>query len=126
MATIGASVIIQGDISSREDLQIDGRVQGHILTREAALTIGPSATIEADVRAARVTVLGAVQGHISASERIELGISAVVNGTLSANVVVLADGARFNGRIDMDRRTIAAKVAQYRESQRNVASSDGG
>jgi cytoskeletal protein CcmA (bactofilin family) len=40
-----------------------------------------------------------------------------VTGNLSANQIVIEEGATFNGRIDMDRRTIAAKVAQYKAAQ---------
>lgn len=114
MATIGASVVIQGEVSSQEDLRIDGRVHGQVTVRESALTIGTTANVEADLRGTQVTVLGTVRGNISAADRIELGGSARVTGALSANHVVIADGALFNGRIDMDRRTISAKVAQYR------------
>jgi cytoskeletal protein CcmA (bactofilin family) len=59
-------------------------------------------------------VLGTVNGNVAATERIELGESANVTGSLSADRVVLVEGARFNGRIDMDRRTITTKVAQYK------------
>jgi cytoskeletal protein CcmA (bactofilin family) len=81
------------------------------------LTIGERAQIQADVRGARVVVRGLVSGAISASERIELTATATVDGSLSANRVVVADGAQFNGRIDMDQRTIAARVAHYKASQ---------
>lgn len=118
MTLIGPSIVIDGEVSSTEPLQIDGRVHGQIVARDAALTIGQSAVIDADVRGARIIVLGNVKGNISATERIELGASADVKGTLSANAVVLIDGARFNGSIDMGQRTIAAKVAQYRDAQR--------
>lgn len=121
MVNIGASIVIQGEVSSEENLQIDGRVKGEIVTRDGTLTIGPSAQIDADVRGARVTVLGRVRGNISASERIELGTSADVSGSLSANFVVLADGARFNGRIDMGRRTITNSVATFQREAREDA-----
>ncbi len=112
--TIGRSVIIQGELTSDEDLLVDGQVHGHIHLRSAELTVGPTARIEADVRGVRIVILGTVKGNVSASERIELGVAANVTGSLSANQIVIDEGARFNGRIDMDRRTIQAKVAQYR------------
>lgn len=117
MTHIGPSIVVEGELTSSEPLQINGRVRGHIVTREAELTIGPTASVDAEVRGARIVVLGHVQGNISATERIELGASADVKGSLSANLVVIVDGACFNGRIDMDQRTIAAKVAEYRASQ---------
>lgn len=117
MTTIGPSIAIQGELSSTESLRVDGHVRGHIVLREAELTIGQSARVDADVRGVRVLILGTVNGNVSASERIELGASANVTGGLTANRVVIVEGARFSGRIDMDRRTIAAKIAQYRADQ---------
>ena len=117
MNTIGRNLVITGEITSDEDLTIDGHVRGHVSVRNAVLTIGQHAHIEADVRGARVVVLGRVQGGISASERIELGATADVRGTLSANQIVMADGARVQGGIDMAQRTIAAKVAKFKAGQ---------
>ena len=114
MNHMGASIVVDGELTASEPLQLNGHLRGHIVAREAELVIGPSAVVEADVRGVRVTVLGRLRGNITATERIELGASADVAGSLSANVVVLADGARFDGRIDMAERTIAAKVAEYR------------
>ena len=96
---------------------MDGHVRGDIVLREAELTIGQTARVDADVRALRVLILGTLNGNVTATERIELGASANVTGGLTANTVVIVDGARFTGRIDMDRRTIAVKIAQYRADQ---------
>jgi cytoskeletal protein CcmA (bactofilin family) len=117
MTTIGSTLIITGEITSSEDVTVDGRVDGQVLVRDAALTVGERAQVNADVRSARVTVRGHVSGVIAATERIELTATATVEGSLSANRVVVADGAQFNGRIDMDQRTIAARVAQFKATQ---------
>ena len=117
MTNIGPSITIDGELSSTESLRLDGCVRGDIVTRDAELTIGQSAKVDADIRALRVLILGTVNGNVTASERIELGASANVTGGLTANRVVIVDGARFTGRVDMDRRTIAAKIAQYKETQ---------
>ena len=117
MTNIGPTLVITGELTSDEDISIGGRVTGPMVIRTGTLTVVASGRIEGDVRAARVVVLGTVDGSIAASERIELQASAVVSGSLSANHVVIADGATFNGRIDMDQRTIATKVAQYKAAQ---------
>jgi cytoskeletal protein CcmA (bactofilin family) len=117
MTNIGPSVIIDGELSSTEDLRLDGHVRGDIVMRDADLTVGQSARVDADIRGVRVLILGTVSGNVTATERIELGASANVTGGLSANKVVIVDGARFSGRVDMDRRTIAAKIAQYKADQ---------
>ena len=117
MSTIGPRLVIDGEVSVDEDLTIEGRVTGAVFVRGASLTIAASARLAADVRATRVLVNGHVQGAISATERIELGPSASVEGSLSAERIAITDGARFNGHIDMGRRTIAALVAEYRAGQ---------
>ena len=117
MTHIGRSVIIDGEFISDEDLQIDGTVKGDVQIRDATLTIGEPANVEADIHGARVVVHGTVRGSITASVRIELGPGARVVGNLSADQVVIADGARFDGHIDLARRTVALKMAQYKASQ---------
>ena len=117
MTTIGPSLVITGEVTSEEDLTIHGRIRGPIGIRAGTLTVGEGARLESDIRGVRITVHGSVQGAISATERIELQPTAVVSGSLSANQVVIADAATFNGRIDMDQRTIAAKVARFKAGQ---------
>ena len=101
MTHIGKSVVFDGELTSDEDLKFDGTLKGHLHVRDATLTIGDGATVEANIRAKQVIVLGTVQGSIAAGERI----------------VVIADGARFTGSVDMGRRTIATKMAQYKAGQ---------
>lgn len=117
MTHIGASIVITGELVSDEDIVIDGQLQGHIHVRDATVTIGEHARVEADVRGARVVVRGKVDGNLTAGERIELASTADVRGSLSANQVVIIEGATFNGTIDMHKRTIAAKMAQHRAGQ---------
>jgi cytoskeletal protein CcmA (bactofilin family) len=114
MTRLGRSLVVTGELTSDEDIAIDGQVHGRVSVREATLTIGEHARVEADIRGARVEVRGQVTGSIAATERIALHASADVEGSLSANQVVIADGAKFEGRIDMDQRTIAVKVAQFK------------
>jgi cytoskeletal protein CcmA (bactofilin family) len=117
MTHIGPSVVFDGNLTSDEDITIEGHLSGSLLVREAAVIVAQPARLESTIRAVRVTVHGTVQGAITASDRIELSSSAVVTGDLSATRVLIADGAQFNGRVDMGRRTLAAKVALYKAGQ---------
>jgi len=117
VTTIGSSLVITGELTCTEDITIEGRVNGHVHVRDAMLTIAPQAQLRADVRGARVLVLGELKGAIVASERIDLAPGAMVEGSLSSNRVVLSEGTTFNGRIDMHQRTIAARVAHFKASQ---------
>jgi cytoskeletal protein CcmA (bactofilin family) len=117
VTTIGPSIVISGELTSGEDITIQGRVNGHLMVKDAELTIGEQARLRADVKGTRVMVRGQLKGSIVASERIELAPGAAVEGSLSANQVVLADGTTFNGSIDMDQRTIAARIAHFKSTQ---------
>lgn len=122
VTTIGRSIVITGIVTSDEDLQIDGRVKGTIVMRNATLTVGEPGRVEADVTGVRVHVLGDLRGGVTATERITLAATSSVKGSLSANQVVLVDGARFGGGIDMGARTIATKLAQFRSTAPAVPS----
>ena len=113
MSTIGPTLHVRGEVHSNEDLVIEGRVEGNVHVQDAGLTVETQACIEGDIRGRRITIRGAVRGTVWGSERIELAASASVAGDLSANHVVVVDGAWFNGHIDMNRRTIAAAVARH-------------
>jgi cytoskeletal protein CcmA (bactofilin family) len=117
MTHIGKFFVFKGELSSNEDLHFDGTLKGHLYIDDATLTLGETATVDADIRAKQVIVQGTVQGSIAARDRIELTATANVNGSLTAERVVIADGARFNGGVYMIRRTIARRVAQYRAGQ---------
>ena len=117
MMTIGGRVAVDGNVSCDEDLTIEGTVTGLVLVRSGTLIVGRGAQVRADLRAPRVIVRGVVEGAIGASERIELTATASVEGALSASRIAIADGARFNGPVDMGRRFLSARVAEYRAAQ---------
>lgn len=108
MTTIGASLVITGQVTSREDMTVHGQIKGQISMDEGALLVAPSASVEADVQVPRLTIHGTLSGDIAAAERVELTPTATVRGTLLAPSVILREGALFNGSIDIDRRPKAA------------------
>jgi cytoskeletal protein CcmA (bactofilin family) len=118
MDTIKRPIVITGEVTSSGDLTIEGTVYGRVFV-PGTLVIGAPARVYADLKAARVLVEGTVRGAIAATYRIELGPTATVDGDLSADQIAIAEGARVNGGIDMGRRALAARVAEYRAGKRN-------
>jgi cytoskeletal protein CcmA (bactofilin family) len=116
MTTIDRSIRIQGELIGDDDLLVEGTVFGRIQAPRS-VTIARGGYVEGDIHGRRIFVEGRVKGNVIASERIEVHAVADLEGHLSANHVIIADGARFNGGIDMNRRTIAATVARYREER---------
>ena len=106
VASIGKSVVIKGDVIGSEDMTIDGRVEGRIELRGHNLLIGPNAQIQAELVARTITIMGSVNGDITASDKIEIRKAGSVDGNLDAPKVVLAEGAELRGRIDTLSRTL--------------------
>lgn len=98
---IGRGVTIKGSVSGAEELVVEGNVEGRIELR-SALVVRETGSIHADISADALTVQGRVQGSIETSGVVSLASAAHVVADIRAARVVLEDGARFKGRIDMD------------------------
>jgi cytoskeletal protein CcmA (bactofilin family) len=103
-AEIGASIVIKGDITAREDLVISGRIEGSITVDGQSVIIRSGADVVADIQAHAIVVAGQVLGALSADEAIELQPSAQVEGELSAPRLKVHDGAVFNGKAETLKR----------------------
>jgi cytoskeletal protein CcmA (bactofilin family) len=100
-ATIGKAVKVVGQIFSREDLYIDGEVEGTVEALEHKLTIGPNGTVRATVKAREVVALGNIQGNVEATEKIEIRKDAKLTGDIRTARIIIEDGAYFKGSIDI-------------------------
>ena len=89
------------DYMGDEDIAVDGTVDGTVALSGHNLTVGPNGRITAEITANSVMVEGHVVGNINAKERIELRAGGSVEGDLAAPRVVLGEGARLKGSVDM-------------------------
>jgi cytoskeletal protein CcmA (bactofilin family) len=101
---LGSSVSIRGKIISREDLSINGDVEGTIDAKEHRLTIGPNGNVRADIQSRNVVIMGTVEGNVSAAEKIEIRKDAQLIGDIKASRIGIEDGAYFKGAVDLDDR----------------------
>ncbi|KGE03127.1 hypothetical protein HRUBRA_02359 [Pseudohaliea rubra DSM 19751] len=108
---IGSKVKITGDIESAEDLLIEGEVNGTVTLPDNELVIGNSGRVSADVEAKTIRIEGEVQGDITGRERVVITASGNVQGNVNAPRVMLEDGGRFKGSIDMGGTKAAAAPA---------------
>lgn len=108
---IGQSIQIKGELVGNEDLTIEGKVDGKIFLKDHNLTIGANGRITAEIHAKTVVVVGEVVGNITADDKVEIAPTGSMKGDIIAPRVVLADGARFKGSIDMERKAGATAAA---------------
>jgi len=98
---IGAGITIEGEITSDEDVVVQGTVRGKLNAKEA-VTVDQGASVEADVSGSTLTVAGAITGNLTAADRVDLQSGAKVVGNVKAARITIADGAQFKGNVDMD------------------------
>jgi cytoskeletal protein CcmA (bactofilin family) len=113
---IGRSVTIRGELSGKEDLFMDGTVEGTITLSGSRLTVGPNARLMADLNAQDVVVYGFVEGNIRASGRIELRESAVVKGDIAAERLSIEENASIKGRVELSEAKPAAGTDTHPEA----------
>src|SRR6201987_5531952 len=125
IVNIGKSVVIKGELNGSEDLTIEGHVEGTIQLRDHVLTIGPNGRIKAQVFAKSVIVLGEVTGNVTASDKVDIRDNGSVDGDIVAPRVAIAEGGRFRGSVDMQRKggqgKDAAKPAPAAQPQAQAA-----
>ena len=100
-ASIGKAVKINGQIYSKEDLYVDGDVEGTIELQEHRLTIGPNGKVHSSVKAREVVVLGNISGNVDASDKLEIRKDARLVGDIKTARISIEDGAYFKGSIDI-------------------------
>ena len=104
---VGKSVVIKGEINGREDLMIEGKVDGKISLPQSTLTVGADGNLKAEIAAKVVIVLGEVKGNVTASEKVDIRDHGTVNGDIITKKLAIADGAHFRGSIDMQQQADA-------------------
>lgn len=98
--TLGPTIEIEGEIEGNEDLVIQGKVEGNIISHKS-LTVDGSGNVEATITTHSMTVSGRLSGNVEASERVEIRQEGKMIGDIKSPRIVIADGAKFKGNIEM-------------------------
>jgi cytoskeletal protein CcmA (bactofilin family) len=100
-ATIGKAVKIVGQIFTKEDLNVDGDVEGTIESTDNKVTIGTTGRVQASVKAREVVIFGQVQGNVEAADKVDIRREAKLVGDITTARISIEDGALFKGSIDI-------------------------
>ncbi len=98
---IGKAVRIVGQIFTREDLYVDGDVEGTIESIDSRVTIGANGRVQAGIKAREVVILGQIQGDVEASDKVDLRKEGKLVGNITTARISIEDGAVFKGSIDI-------------------------
>jgi cytoskeletal protein CcmA (bactofilin family) len=97
---IGGNITVEGTLSGSEPVVVEGTLRGNVKL-SSELRVGTKARVEATVHARSIVIEGRVEGDISADERVELVAGSTVDGNIKAPKIVVAEGAKFRGNVDM-------------------------
>lgn len=101
---VGSAVTIGGDIFCKQDLFVDGEVNGTLNLPQHKLTIGPSGHVKANIKAHNVIIVGNVEGQIEATERIELRSKCHLTGDVRSPRITIENGAFIRGKVEVVRK----------------------
>jgi cytoskeletal protein CcmA (bactofilin family) len=99
-ACISQGIRIKGEITGKEDLFVDGTVEGKLDLGNASCTIGPNGKVKADISAREVIVRGQVDGKIDGVEKVQLWNSGRVIGEVRTERLAIEDGAVLRGKVE--------------------------
>src|SRR5579863_7950055 len=116
---------VSGKLNFEGAVRIDGEVEGEIVAKDS-ITIGETAVLKAQIKAASIVVSGTVSGEMSASQRIEIRASAKVSGNITAPKLIVHEGAIFEGNCAMKPAAENAdrKVPTLRKEEHNGLAAD--
>jgi cytoskeletal protein CcmA (bactofilin family) len=112
-AVLGKSVVFKGEIQSREDLIIEGEVEGTIQMMEHRLTIAADGDVRANVSAREIEVLGALEGKAEAVDKVYIRKGAKFVGDVHAAGIVIEDGGYIKGNIDLSNQLTESQIEPY-------------
>lgn len=101
-AVIGPSMSIKGEIRAREELMVDGEVEG-TLESQSLLTVGANGKVRGNIKARQVAIFGSVRGNVEVTEKIGIREQGSLIGDIKAAGISIDDGAYFKGSIDIVR-----------------------
>lgn len=98
-----------GELSSDEDLVIEGTVEGQITHHSHKLTVGKTGKVKADVHARIITIEGTIEGNLQGDEAVHIGRTGRVIGNVTSPRISIEDGATFEGRLKTTKEFAATK-----------------
>jgi cytoskeletal protein CcmA (bactofilin family) len=99
-ACVSQGIRIKGEISGKEDVFVDGTVEGKLNFGGASVTVGPNGKVKADISAREVVVRGQVDGKIEGTEKVQLWNSGRVTGEVRTERLAIEDGALLRGKVE--------------------------
>jgi cytoskeletal protein CcmA (bactofilin family) len=127
-ACITQGIRIKGEVIGKEDIFLDGTLEGKLDLGNAVVTVGPNGKIKADISGREVIVRGQVEGKVSGTERVQLWNTGRVVGEVRTERLAIEDGATLRGYVEAGKSRATDKSSKSAgsgavEKQRSASAS---
>lgn len=101
VSILSSGVKIEGKLYSEGNVRIDGKMIGDVIVN-GNLTLGEGSELNGKVKAQNIAVSGKMEGVVTSTEKLILESKAVLKGDISAKILVIEEGAKFDGKSMME------------------------
>ena len=115
---LGKGTVITGNIESYGNIRIEGQITGDLVTK-SKVVLGSSAKVIGKVLAQNAEVSGEIKGTIEISDVLVLKSTAIINGDIITNKLVVENGAQFNGSCKMGAIIKEITLGENKEGQKS-------
>ncbi len=118
---IGKGTILEGNIETFGNIRVEGKVIGNVKTK-SKVALGQSSHVEGNILAQNAEVAGEIKGKIEVSDILILKPTAVINGDIITNKIIVESGATFNGGCKMGVSQKEIKIGENGQSNPTLKS----
>ena len=114
---VGGGTVVTGEANFKAMMRVDGHLSGRVSSSSGTLIVGANGKVDANIEVAVAVIHGTINGDIIATQRLELGRAAKVNGNIQTPSLIIEQGAVFEGTCKMVQMTAAADKSKKKEEQ---------
>jgi cytoskeletal protein CcmA (bactofilin family) len=109
---VGGGTVVTGEANFKAMMRVDGHLSGRVSSSSGTLIVGANGKVDANIEVAVAVIHGTINGDIIATQRLELGRAAKVNGNIQTPSLIIEQGAVFEGSCKMLQMATAADKAR--------------
>jgi cytoskeletal protein CcmA (bactofilin family) len=114
---VGSGTVVTGEANFKAMMRVDGHLSGRVNSTSGTLIVGANGKVDANIEVAVAIVHGTVNGDIIATQRLELGRAAKLNGNIQTASLMIEPGALFEGTCKMIKMTAGKGKTNGRDDQ---------
>jgi len=109
---VGGGTTVTGEANFKAMMRVDGHLSGRVSSSSGTLIVGANGKVDANIEVAVAVIHGTINGDIIATQRLELGRAAKVNGNIQTPSLIIEQGAIFEGTCKMLQMNAAVDKAK--------------